>query len=134
MNSFRNMQRAKSAFCINSPGRSLTRSAAALALLAVAVMIFFNKDGPVSSIARLDSVSESGNLPELEELVVLSSINRIDGREDDGLIIPENGSSPHYRYRYRVTDEEQVRDDETGTVITLRQPRQEIVTIPVTRF
>ncbi len=107
------------------------KAAAALALLAVPVVMFLNKEESAPSIAHLDSGTEVVNL---SELVVLRSMNRIDGREDDGLIIPVNGSSPHYRYRYRVTDEEQVRDDETGTVITLRQPRQEIVTIPVTRF
>jgi len=107
------------------------KAAAALALLALPVVIFLNKEESSPSVARLDS---GGETLHLSELVVLSSINRVDGREDDGLIIPENGSSPHYRYRYRVTDEEQVRDDETGTVITLRQPRQEIVTIPVTQF
>ncbi len=107
------------------------KAAAALAFLAVPVIMFFNKEESSPSVARLDSSGETVNP---SELVVLSSINRVDGREDDGLIIPENGSSPHYRYRYRVTDEEQVRDNETGTVITLRQPRQEIVTIPVTQF
>lgn len=113
------------------PSSGSWKAAAALALLVVPVMMFFNKEESSPSVARLDSGGETANL---SELVVLSSVNRIDGREDDGLIIPENGSSPHYRYRYRVTDEEQVRDDETGTVITLRQPRQEIVTIPVTQF
>jgi len=113
------------------PSSGSWKVAAALALLAVPVVMFLTKEEPLSSIAQLDSSTE---LRDLSALVVLSSINRIDGREDDGLIIPENGSSPHYRYRYHVTDEEQVRDDETGTVITLRQPRQEVVTIPVTQF
>jgi len=74
----------------------------------------------------------SVNSPAPMEL--LTSTNRIDGRQDDGLIVPTDGRAPHYRYRYSVTDEERVRDPETGTIVTLRQPRQEIITVPVTQF
>lgn len=106
------------------------KAAAAITLLAVpTVMVQLKTD----SLDALLSTS-SRNLSSTSELVVLKSTNRIDGREDDGLIIPDNGSSPYYRYRYHVTDEEQVRDAKTGTIITLRQPRQEVVTIPVTQF
>jgi hypothetical protein len=61
-------------------------------------------------------------------------VNRVDARADDGLIIPEDGAVPYYRYRYHVVDEEQVQDKKSGTVITLRQPRLEILTVPVTQF
>lgn len=66
--------------------------------------------------------------------VLLKSTNRVDGHEDDGLIIPTDGSAPHYRHRYHIVDEEQVRDEKTGTVVTLRQPRQEVIRVPVTQF
>ncbi len=84
-----------------------------------------------SSLAVTDPVSEVWGS---SELVVLKTTNRVDGLEDDGLILPLDGSAPHYRYRYHVIDEERVRDEKTGTVITLRQPRQEVVTVPVTQF
>ncbi|BDS05679.1 hypothetical protein NT6N_07190 [Oceaniferula spumae] len=79
--------------------------------------------------------SLAASIPEpRSEMVLLTSTNRIDIRQDDGLIVPEDGSAPHYRYRYHVTDEARVRDPKTGTIVTLRQPREEIVTVPVTQF
>ena len=68
------------------------------------------------------------------EMVVLTSTKLIGGRENDGLIVPNDGTTPHYRYRYQVIDEEQVKDPDSGLVITLRQPRQEVLTIPITQF
>ena len=112
------------------------KAAAAIALLAVpAVMLEWGSSlfdaVPPSSLAVIDPVSEAlGSSP----LVVLKTTNRVDGLEDDGLILPLDGSAPHYRYRYHVIDEERVLDEKTGTVITLCQPRQEVVTVPVTRF
>jgi len=68
------------------------------------------------------------------EMVVLTSTELISGQENDGLIVPQDGTTPHYRYRYHVIDEEQVKDPDSGLVITLRQPRQEVLTIPITQF
>lgn len=108
------------------------KATAALALLAVPAVMFKPGEAPSNpSLASNHPAAEAWNNP---VLVVLKTTNRIDGSEDDGLIIPDDGSIPHFRYRYHVTDEELVRDPETGTVITLRQPRQEVVTIPVTEF
>ena len=112
----------------------LWKVAAAVAILAVpVVMIQQRGDSPAmdTSLARLDT---DVTLDVSPEMMLLKSIKMIDARENDGLIVPNDGSAPHYRYRYRVIDEEVVKDPETGVVITLRQPRQEIVTIPVTQF
>lgn len=65
---------------------------------------------------------------------LLKSVQMIDGRENDGLILPKDGSAPYYRYRYRVVDEEKVKDAESGEVITLRHPRQEVLTVPLMDF
>lgn len=110
--------------------------AAAIVLLVVpAVMFKWNPSSVDSlsptSLAVTDPVSEVWGS---SELVILKATNRVDGLEEDGLILPLDGSGPHYRYRYHVIDEERVRDEKTGTVITLRQPRQEVVTVPVTQF
>lgn len=107
------------------------KAAAALALLTVPTMMWLDQD---DSAPSLTTTASTGDPLAASELVILKSTNRIDGRVEDGLIIPRDGSNPHYRYRYSVTDEEQVRDAQTGTIITLRQPRQEVVTIPVTQF
>ena len=102
------------------------------ALLFPAVMIY-------ALVNREDDTSLAVNDPQITpgvpaQMVLLRSSNVIDGRENDGLIVPSDGTAPHYRFRYRIVDEAQVQDPETGTVITLRQPRQEVVTIPVTQF
>ena len=67
-------------------------------------------------------------------LVVINSISRLEGVIDDGLIYPNDGATPHFRYRYEVSNEEKVRDEYTGTIITVRQPSYEVVTIPQTIF
>ncbi|NWK54012.1 hypothetical protein HW115_00190 [Verrucomicrobiaceae bacterium N1E253] len=105
--------------------------AALLTLLAVPAVVIHHQDEMFQDDASLASISDEIQVP---DMVLLKSVKLIDGRENDGLIVPDDGSSPHYRYRYRVIDEEQVQDPETGTVITLRQPSQEVVTIPVTEF
>ncbi len=108
-----------------------TKAAAALAVLAVPTMMWLNQNNSAPALTTTASASDP---MAASGLVILKSTNRIDGRVEDGLIIPRDGSKPHYRYRYSVTAEEQVRDAQTGTIITLRQPRQEVVTIPVTQF
>lgn len=92
-----------------------------------------------SWLSRSRDTSLAVNEPQLTpgvptQMVLLRSSNVIDARENDGLIVPYDGAAPHYRYRYHIIDEAQVQDPETGAVITLRQPRQEVVTIPVTQF
>lgn len=117
----------------------LWKAVAVVAILAIPVVMiqFADRDVGGSSLAQLDpSISLDGvsEMANLQEMVLLKSTKLIDGRVDDGLIVPDDGAAPHYRYRYRVVDEEQVRDLESGAVITIRQPRQEVVTIPVTQF
>ncbi|MBT8038456.1 MAG: hypothetical protein KJO21_13030 [Verrucomicrobiae bacterium] len=106
-------------------------AAAAVALLVVPSVMLQNRDDASPALAVSDLAG--GSLVSARE-VILKSSNRILGQEEDGLIIPHDGRAPHYRYRYHVTDEEQIRDAQTGTIVTLSQPRQEVVTIPVTQF
>ena len=64
------------------------------------------------------------------ELLLLSSVSHVEGIEDDGVIYPDDGTAPHYRYRYKVLHEDEVVDALTGTVVTVLQPSYEVVTIP----
>ncbi len=106
------------------------KAAAVVALIAAPVVMFRTLPGKTVESPALAAIT-----PEAAAgLVVLSSTQQIVATEDDGLIIPEDGGTPHYRFRYQVSDEERLRDPETGTIVTLRQPRQEIHTIPVTLF
>ena len=103
--------------------------AAIVAVLAVPVVLF-QWGGAVKGDHSMD-IADVVSFPEME---LLTASSRIDGQENDGLIVPVNGTAPHYRYRYRVVEEEKVRDSETGMVVTLRQPRHEVLTIQATSF
>jgi hypothetical protein len=107
----------------------------AAAVLALSTSIIFIRSSFIDEehIELLTHADHIAHSP-LAEMVVLSSTKLIGGRENDGLIVPIDGTTPHYRYRYHVIDQEQVKDPDSGLVITLRQPRQEVLTIPITQF
>lgn len=114
-------------------GKSWIWSSAAIVVLGVTLWFVGHLQSlevPSSGVAFTTSFKNEF----YSDFTVIKSVNRVSAHEDDGLIIPSDGSTPHYRYRYHVVDEEQVRDEQTGTVITLRHPRQEVVTMPVTNF
>lgn len=81
--------------------------------------------------SKLDTVAASGKI---SDLVVVNSTNRMEGMSEDGLVYPDDGSAPYFLYRFEVSNEEQLRDAYTGTVITVSQPSYEVVTIPQTVF
>lgn len=87
--------------------------------------------GPLTATTLISTAKAEKDVAEME---ILTSTHRVSAHETDGLIIPADGGVPHYRYRYRVIDEEQVRDPVSGEIITLRQPRHEVITVPVTKF
>ena len=109
--------------------------AAVVTMMAVPLTAFlFNArdSADLPSLKVGAEVARGGGTP--QEMLLLKSTKLIDGQVDDGLIVSGDGSVPHYQYRYRVVDEEQVRDVGSGMVITIRQPRQEVVTIPLAQF
>lgn len=61
---------------------------------------------------------------------VLNAVNRMEAVKEDGVIYPDDGGVPYFRYRYEVSNDYRVLDEQTGTVITVRQPSYEVVTIP----
>lgn len=103
---------------------------AAVLLLSASIVLVQSTFSPEEK-TTITPLNDHGGI---QEMVVLTSTKLIDGRENDGLIVPSDGTAPHYRYRYHVIDEEQVKDPDSGIIITLRQPRQEILTIPITQF
>ena len=119
------------------------QAVAVVAALAIPVIMIqsYGPDDTDRSLAQVEVPNSADQSSQMisqkvwpQEMLLLRSTKLIDAQVDDGLIVPGDGSAPHYRYRYRVVDEERVRDTETGTVVILRQPRQEVVTIPVTQF
>ena len=110
------------------------KSAAILALLIVPAVILNVKTRSTNLNGEV-FLASNAIIPENPSgMVVLKTSNWIDSSEDDGLIIPDDGSTPHHRYRLYVIDEDKVRDDKTGIVVTVRGSSHEVVTIPVTEF
>ena len=112
------------------------KSAAILVLLIVPAVILNLKTGSADLNGEAFLASNANlTIPENSTgMVVLKTTNWIDSSQDDGLIIPDDGSAPHHRYRLYVIDEDKVRDDKTGIVVTVRGSSHEVVTIPVTEF
>lgn len=104
-------------------------AAAVIVSVSLTCTLLYFSNQPSSEVVTLNKDTATNS-----NMILLTSTNRIDYRQDDGLILPTDGNFPHYRYRYQVTDEERVRDPKSGTIITLRQPREEIITVPVTQF
>ena len=100
---------------------------------AVAVTAYFSiPNFPAPQIAR-DSipVSEPQEIP--HELVFLSEADRVEGVSDDGLFVDSGGSAVR-KVRIRVVEESQIRDEETGIIVMLTEPREEMYMVPVNTF
>lgn len=67
------------------------------------------------------------------ELVYLAESDRVDGVSDEGLYVDAGGSAVR-KVRVRMIEESQVRDQETGIVLTLSEPREEMYMMPVSTF
>jgi len=110
----------------------LWRAAAIVILLLLPATLFYiyQDETGVSGVA---SVGVANDMLD-SELELVKTTNHLTETQDDGLIIPDDGGVPHHRLRYYIVDEEQLRDSKTGVEVVVRQPRYEIVTIPVTLF
>ncbi|HCL97874.1 MAG TPA: hypothetical protein DHW77_08930 [Verrucomicrobiales bacterium] len=113
------------------PRSWIWKSAAAITLGIASWLVGFWSSGEVASP---DAARLVVDLPVRSDFTLLKSVQRVGGHESDGLIIPTDGSGPHYRHRYHIIGEQQMRDMGSGAVITIRQPRQEVITVPVTNF
>ncbi len=67
------------------------------------------------------------------ELVLLTESDRVEKVSDDGLFIDTGGSAMR-KVRFRVVEESQIRDEETGIVVMLTSPREEMYMVPVSTF
>lgn len=107
-------------------------AAAAVAVLMLVLLGIRNQPDQLGK--ELSDAGRTSSLADFPGYTLLQSVHRVNLHQNDGLIIPTDGNVPHYRHQYHIVDEEKIRDAETGDVITIRQPRREIVTVPVTQF
>lgn len=75
--------------------------------------------------------ANSSDLP--PELVFLSEADRVEGFSDEGLYVDSGGSAVR-KVRVRMIEESHIRDEETGIVVMLSEPREEMYMMPVSTF
>lgn len=66
-------------------------------------------------------------------MVFLTGSDRVEDAEDEGLFVDTGGSAVR-KIRFRVVEETQVRDEETGIIVMLTEPREEQYMVPVSTF
>ena len=72
-------------------------------------------------------------LIETPEMVFLSESDRVEKVSDEGLYVDSGGSAVR-KVRVRVIEESRIRDEETGIVVMLTEPREEMYMVPVSTF
>lgn len=114
-----------------SSGRWLVRSligggiAAAIgALFAIFPMI----QGPKESRLAVNPPREAASV-----FVLLSESDRIESMTDEGWQENSDGSTTH-ALRVKAVEENNVRDEESGIVIKISEPREEVLLTPVSGF
>lgn len=82
-----------------------------------------------AEIARSQPLASVGS----PGVVVLNEAERVEHVSDDGLFVDSGGSAVR-KVRVRLVGESRMRDEETGIVVTLREPREETYLVPVSTF
>lgn len=67
------------------------------------------------------------------DFVLLNGADRVEGMSDEGLFVDSGGSAMR-KLKVRVVEESKVRDKESGIVVTLSEPREEMYLVPVSTF
>ena len=68
-----------------------------------------------------------------QNLVLVSESDRIEKMSDEGWMADPQGGMMH-AVRMRVVEENSLRDEETGIVVQISEPRDELLLIPVNQF
>lgn len=89
-----------------------------------------SRESPAKGVVNAP-VFSSSDLP--PELVFLSETDRVEGFSDEGLYVDSGGSAVR-KVRVRMVEESQIRDQETGIVVMLTEPREELYMMPVSTF
>lgn len=114
--------------------RRLAVMGAAAALITCGFVLF---SGSESSGMKLDQV-----LPVATSLIaddaqgateLVSEMDRVEEVSDEGLFVDSGGSAVR-KVRVRVVEESRIKDKETGIIVMLTEPREEMYMLPVSHF
>ena len=92
--------------------------------------LFFFKGGVNTSVAKEYPVRAHEQSP---ELVFLTASDRVQTVTDDGMFVDSGGSAVR-KVRVRLVEESSIRDEETGIIVQVTEPREEMYLVPVSRF
>jgi hypothetical protein len=92
----------------------------------VALVLTYSKDS-------LDPPALADEITDLPLVSYIADSDRVEGITDDGLYVDAGGSALR-KVRIRVVEESQVRDEETGIIVVLSEPREEMFLVPVSTF
>lgn len=112
---------------VNWTVRSIIGGGIAAALGALcAVFPIHESDPSVRSMTSLPEDASSG-------LVLVSESDRVESMTDEGWREDQYGSAMH-AVRLNVIEENQMRDEESGMVVRISQPREEVLLMPISSF
>lgn len=100
---------------------------AAALLLGVTI---FSLAGKADSNAASKQAAVTDEAP---TFVLLNEADRVERVSDEGLFVDSGGSAVR-KVRIRVIGESKVLDEESGIVVTLSEPREEMYLVPVSTF
>lgn len=99
--------------------------AAAAAVLAA--FVFWKPDGVLPQTAGSPAITDMPELVRISHTDTLQSVVQ-EGWSDDV------GGKPHQALRLHMVAQQQILDEETGIVMTVSEPREEILLVPVHTF
>lgn len=103
-------------------------------IAAIAVAGFFVISAiPPDKAAVTAETSEDDFYSESSDFIVLNQTDRVEEVEDQGVFIDQRGSAVR-RVRVRVIGERRMRDEQTGIVMKLTEPREETYIVPAMNF
>jgi hypothetical protein len=68
-----------------------------------------------------------------EKIVLMGESGRVENMTDEGWVSDPDGSAME-AVRFRVVEQNTLRDEETGIVVQVSEPREELLLFPVTAF
>lgn len=117
---------------VHSPWpRRIAAAGIAAAVAVLAATFVPTSYGPaLDSVAALDSQAMEELPP---EFVLVSESDRIESSTDEGWVEDSDGSTMR-ALRLNVVEENNIRDEETGIVVQVSEPREEILLMPISAF
>lgn len=101
-------------------------AASGIAAALVLGFVVFSRSGAEISRKPVAAVEVPG-------VVILNEADRVERVSDEGLFVDSGGSAVR-KVRVRVVEESRIRDEESGIVMTLSEPREEMYLVPVSTF